>query len=143
LFAKAAIHRMKPDPLHATPRPMRFGQPRQFSLAAVFEYTTICAVLSAFSPAVGRMSSVFLMGMALALGAKEGLAALIMLVAASISADWQFGVSGGGLGIHRQLMVAVLAALVCRWYLVRQRIVWPPFSSLAAHRPRSDVVKQT
>jgi hypothetical protein len=114
---------MKPDLLHATPRSTQFRLPRQFSLAAVFEYTMICAVLAAFSPAVGRMSNVFLMFMALALGAKEGLAALSMLVAASISADWQLGSSDGGLGIRRQLSVILLAVLLCRWYLVRRRII--------------------
>jgi hypothetical protein len=113
----------------------------QFSLAAVFEYTTLCAVLCAFSPVVGIMSSLFLMVMALSLGAKQGLAALIMLMVASISADWQFGLSGDGRGIWRQLMLMLLAALVCYWYLVRRRLVAPltPFARIPeAPRPDSE-----
>ena len=94
----------------------------RFSLAAVFEYTTLCALLCAFSPLSGVIASVYLMLMALALGAKQGLAALLMLIAASVSTDWQLSPIDGASAFQRQIMVMLLAALICGWYLQRGRL---------------------
>ena len=93
----------------------------QFSLAALFEYTTLCGVLLALSGILGLASSVLLMGMGLALGARQGLLALTTLMAASLAADWPSSSTDGDSSIQRQLMVMLLAALLIGWYRLRRR----------------------
>jgi hypothetical protein len=93
----------------------------QFSLAALLEYTTLCCILSAWSRATGVAASVCLMAMALALGARQGLLALAMLMAASLSADWQFTPLDGG-SLLRQLTVILLTCGVCGWYWLRGKV---------------------
>lgn len=90
----------------------------QFGLKSVFEYMTICAIFLASSAATGMASSVCLMLMALAIWARQGLLALAMLMAASLAADPP-GLAGGSAFI-RQLMVFVLAGMLCTWYRLRR-----------------------
>ena len=75
----------------------------------------------ALSPYTGPAASLFLMAMGLALGAKQGPAALTMLAAASISADWRERSIDPVNNDLRQIAVMILAALICGVYLLRQR----------------------
>ena len=100
--------------------------PRQFSLSAVFQYTALCAACCALSPCTGPAASLFLMLMALALGTKQGLAALTMLAAASIAADWKIHSINIANNNLRQIAVFILAAAICGGYLLRQRLFDAP-----------------
>jgi hypothetical protein len=92
---------------------------RQFSLATVFEYMTLCAVLSALASITGSVPSVCLMGMALALAFRFGFAALLLLMLALISADCSSASRGD---FSRELVVLVLASLVCVVSVYRRRV---------------------
>ena len=105
-----------------------FGRVR-FSLAAVFEYMTLCALLSALSTRSGIIASVFLMAMALAIGARQGLIALGMFMAASLVAESQLTSIDRGSPFARQVTVILLAGLICAWYLVRTMAFGPSTAS--------------
>ena len=63
----------------------------QFSLRDIFAYVTWCAVFLAFAGPLGITSVLSLMGMALALAARQGLLALVMLMTACVTVDWHTG----------------------------------------------------
>ena len=62
-----------------------FSRGPQFPLWSVFEFVTLCAVVSALSAVIGIGASVCLMLMALFLWAKRGLIALAMLMANTLA----------------------------------------------------------
>ena len=100
--------------------PMR----RQFSLAALFEFVTLCSVLCAFSGVTGIAPIVFLMGMAAAIWSRFGAAALVALAGALTftSAD------AGNATLSKQFAVLLLAAVICWWYCYRRH------SAVNSHR---------
>ena len=89
----------------------------QFSLIAVFEFVTICAVLAASTPLLGILTAVCLMLFALALWLKLGLLALAMLVAAILAIDWH----PETLNSARHLVLLLMIGLLCAWYEWRRR----------------------
>jgi MFS family permease len=93
----------------------------QFSLAALLEFPAVCGVLCALTPLLTLPSVVGLMGMAIALAARQGLLALLMLMEASLASDWLPPEQRGGFAIGRQFMVFTLAGALCVWYRERQR----------------------
>ncbi len=95
--------------------------PTQFSLAALLEYITVCAVLLAFSTIASIASVVFLMAMAAALAARQGWIALASLGAALLFADCKFGPNGPNSSYGQQLFAILLAALLCTWYKYRAK----------------------
>ena len=81
----------------------------QFSVAALFEYTTICGVAAAFSPVIGSASSGLLMAAALALGARRGGLALAAILMAMLAADYGLEAAAAS-SFLRQPVIAALAA---------------------------------
>jgi hypothetical protein len=92
------------------------GQLR-FSLAALMEFFTVCAILAAFSVQVGIAAVVCLTLMALALAARRGLLAIYMFGVVSVAADVPFE-SGLDAGVMRQLTALLIAGALCAWYCV-------------------------
>jgi len=103
-------------------QPQGIRQESQFTLSALFEYMTWCAVLAAFSALTGVASGVFLMLTALALGARQGLLALAMLMGASLAADWPSNRTSDSSGVARQAAVLLLAGALCEWRPLRERL---------------------
>jgi hypothetical protein len=101
----------------------------QFSLAALLEFATLCGILSALFRASGIVASVFLMAMALALGARQGWLAVIMFMAASLAADVSAGALDPNTTLQRQATVILIASLLCGWYLLRRRFPSRPVLS--------------
>jgi len=95
----------------------------QFRLWSLFEFVTVCAVVSALSAVIGAGASVCLMLMALFLWAKRGLIALAMLMAASLMADWSGDPLQGAVPLVRQFAVIVLATALCSWYALRRKYI--------------------
>lgn len=98
--------------------------PVQFSVASLFECVTLCAVMAAFSGAVGLAATGFLMAMVLALGAGQGLLVLALLAASVLSVDC---VSPSSIArvptVSRDaaaILVMVLAGLLAAWYAWRR-----------------------
>jgi hypothetical protein len=81
---------------------------RQFSLLALFEYTTLCCILAALTKALGIGATICLMLMGLALSAGQGWLSLALLGGALLAA----GVDQG----FEQVAVIVCAGVVCGWY---------------------------
>jgi hypothetical protein len=102
-----------------------FGQQSRssvrFTLAGLLEYVTICAMLSALFHASGSAAIVCLMGMALALGARQGFAALAMFAAALIAADAR-SVDIKDEGWWREVSVILIGGLLAGWYEFRRRM---------------------
>ena len=94
------------------------NRPAQFTLLALFEFMTICAIITAFSPMTGIAASIFLMLTAFALLMKQGLPALATLAVASLLADRPLSPNVTA-EFHSQLIVVVLASLLCVWYCLR------------------------
>ena len=95
----------------------------QFPLWSVFEFVTLCSVILALSAVIGLGASVCLMLMALFLWLKRGLFALLMLMAASLIADWSGFPRMGAEPLVRQTAVIVLATALCSWYALRRKLV--------------------
>ncbi len=87
----------------------------QFRLIALFQYVTLCGVLAGLSGILGMATSACLMGLALALGARQGGWALISLVAASLAADAPVA-DGSNRALAQQLAMLLVAALMCGWF---------------------------
>ncbi len=99
--------------------PDRFRR-RQFGLAALLEFITLCAVLSALSGHLGLATSAFLMVTGLALGAGLGPLALLALMAASLASDWPCDSVHRADSVSRQLIFILVAFVLCGWYLLRR-----------------------
>jgi hypothetical protein len=95
----------------------------QFGLLSLFGFVTLCAVLSALSAVVGVAASAVLMLMALALWARQGLLALVMLMAALLVAGARFQATSESVAVARQVLVILTAAALCGWYCLRRRFV--------------------
>lgn len=104
-----------------TARPHSLQGPRQFSVAALFEYTTVCGVAAAFAPLIGGASSGLLMAAALALGARQGGLALAAILGAMLGADWGLDAASASTSFLRQLVIAVLVAMLSGWYRLRRQ----------------------
>lgn len=108
----------------------RVGVPRvragfgQFGIADLLECTATCAVVAAFSAAVGPAAVGFLMAMAVALFARQGLPAIAMLAAATLSADCvpPGQTAGNAAWPHESavMLVIILAAVLACWYCFRR-----------------------
>ncbi len=92
-----------------------------FTLAAVFTYTTVWALLAALSPAIGIGASIGLLLMAIAIGAKQGLLAITMSAAASLATDAPIFCADSDGSLPRQLLVLSLAGGICAWQIGRQK----------------------
>jgi hypothetical protein len=93
---------------------------KQFSLAALFEFTALCAVLSALSPNLGIIPLSFLILMALSLGARQGLLAIAMFAAASISCDIVAKKTVNKYDFTGQATILLIGFTLCGWYLLRR-----------------------
>lgn len=93
----------------------------RFTLAALFERMTVCAIPLAFSRTLGLGSSFLLMAMGLALGFRQGLLALLLFMAASVAADLPASSLSTESSFTRQLTVVMLAAVLCCWYKLRRQ----------------------
>ena len=94
----------------------------QFSLASLLEFSALCAILSALFRISGIAACIFLMGMALALGARQGLLAIAMFALAILAAGAQSVPDQFRQVIQRQLSVTIIAALLSTWYVLRRRL---------------------
>lgn len=105
----------------------------QFGLARLLEYVTVCAILSAFSTALGYAATIFLMLMALALWARQGFMALAMLMAASLATNGSRDAIDDQSALPRQLFVILTAIALCGWYRLRRHYVdiLPPAQEMA------------
>jgi hypothetical protein len=100
-------------------QPHDLRPPHQFSVAALFEYTTICGVAAALAPVIGSASSGLLMAAAVALGARRGGLALAAILMAMLAADYGLEAAAAN-SLLRQLVIAVLAAALSAWYRLRR-----------------------
>jgi hypothetical protein len=92
----------------------------QFGLLDLLQYVTVCGVLSALSVATGAVSGLLLMLMALALWLRLGPLALASLMAACWAAGASADIADAALPVLRELMVILVAAVVCFWYSRRR-----------------------
>ncbi len=92
----------------------------QFGVIALLEYITWCAILSALSAIVGIGASTFLMLMTLAVSARQGVLALVMLMGASLAADWPIQTIHSDDHLVRQVVVILAATCSCSWYRLRR-----------------------
>lgn len=95
-------------------------RPMQFSLGALFEFTTICCAIASLASFVGIVSGVFLVAFALSLTTRSGDAAIFMVMAASLTAGFNAVDAGSG-GYIEQLVVLLAAALISSWFWVRSK----------------------
>jgi hypothetical protein len=100
---------MQQQPLRSAARPL------QFSIAAILEYTAVCSVLLAFAPCYGVAPCAFLMAMALALRAKQGDLAMLMLIGASISTGLGHVAGEPDNSLGSVCLVQPFAVLICAW----------------------------
>ena len=81
----------------------------RFGLADLLCFTTESAVILAFASATGPSASIFLVAMALALVARFGVAAVIFMLAAQVSAEVQRSHASGAESLYALLLgLAVL-----------------------------------
>lgn len=97
------------------------GAAMQFSLAELFESVTVCSLPLAFAPVLGPATSGLVSAMSLAMWLRQGLAAIGLLMAASLAGDLRGAALDSNTSLLRQLIIAALAAAVCCWYRVRRR----------------------
>src|SRR5688572_21941088 len=88
----------------------------QFGLKALFEFTTICCVLAAFTGLLGIAAVVSLMAFSVAIAARQGVAGLASLIAASLLA----GIGTGDIQDYGSQLAAIVAAgAICGWHQFR------------------------
>jgi hypothetical protein len=92
----------------------------QFGLSSLFEFVTVCGLLSALAPLIGAGAMVGLILMALSLWVRRGELALLFLVAACLAADRPGDVSPEVGAVFRQLLVILTAAGLSNWYRLRR-----------------------
>jgi hypothetical protein len=95
----------------------------QFGLLSLLGFVTVCAIISAAAGVISLPASVFLMLMALALWARQGVPALAMLMAALVSADATLRSHDEGMSLIRQVAILATAAFLGGWYCLRRRRV--------------------
>ena len=95
----------------------------QFSLASLFEFTSVSAILAALSSMLGVLASLFLMLMALGLMTRQGWLALAALMACSLAGDWSVPVQSSDGTFGRQILVLTAAGALCAWCCWRRRAV--------------------
>ena len=96
------------------------SEPLQFSLSELFEYVTICSILAALSPLIGILASVLLMLLALAIWARAGKLAMIMLMAVLLAANAPRSPVTEWFPYGQQLLSAPLALAIAVWYGYRR-----------------------
>jgi len=96
--------------------------PRRYSVGAVFEFTTMCSVAAACSPAMGIVASGLLMAAALALADRRGDLALAALFAALLAAEQGFEAAAASNAALRQSLVILVFAAIAGWFRLRRRI---------------------
>jgi hypothetical protein len=92
----------------------------QFSLQALFEYTTLCCLLAGLSSLLGIGPSLCLMFFGLALVWKQGPLALVMLLIAFGSTDLDAAYTTSA-ALRRFILTTLAAALLSFWYRWRGR----------------------
>lgn len=90
----------------------------QFGMKSMLEFTTICAVLFAFSASIGAITSICLVLMAAALATRQGLPAVLCLGAAFLLGDYFHAASE--LGVLRHTLLCLLSATLCGWFRLRR-----------------------
>jgi hypothetical protein len=92
----------------------------QFSLLALFEYTTLCCILAALTGVLGIGPSIGLMFLGLALSARQGWLALAMFMTTSLAAEVTNRTDAVPIS-GQPLMIIFAAACICGWYRWRAR----------------------
>lgn len=95
-------------------------QTSQFGLASLFEFTTVCCVLSLVAIHIGILAGVTLMLLALALGSRRGDLALAALVLSMFAVELPTLIDPASTSGSRQLLMWVVAAGLCGWYALRR-----------------------
>ena|SRR5688572_13432538 len=86
----------------------------QFSLLALFEYTTLCCILAGLSGIVGIGACICLMLMGLALAARQGALALALTWIATLVAAYPDGF--GSSTVASEVTTVLVAFCICGWY---------------------------
>lgn len=94
--------------------------PRQFSVAALLEFTAVCSLAAAGSPIIGGVASGLLMAAALAVADRRGGLALGAISAALLAADHGFEVSATTNPFLRQTVAALSVAAIVGWFRLRR-----------------------
>jgi hypothetical protein len=92
----------------------------QFGLASLFEFTTVCSVLSLVAIHTGILTGITLMLLALALGSRRGEWALAALVLAMFAVELPMLVDPASTSGSRPILMWVVAAGLCGWYALRR-----------------------
>jgi uncharacterized membrane protein (UPF0136 family) len=92
----------------------------QFSLQALFEYTTLCCVLAGLSSVTGIGASVCLMAFGLALATRQGGLALAAVIVASLIAQTPLD-ENNQTAFSPQFLTLLAAALLSFWYRRRAK----------------------
>lgn len=98
-------------------------------MLTIFELMVICAVLFASASVTGVIGSVLLALIALALLAKRGLLAILLLTASFFVAEWSWNVTSGNTqavrpnsDLNRPFFVLLYGVVLCVWF--RLRCLW-------------------
>ena len=97
------------------------SEPLQFSLSELFEYVTICSILAALSPLIGILATVLLMLLALAIWARAGKVAMMMLMAILLAANAPRSPVTEWFPYGQQLLSSPLALAIAVWYGYRRK----------------------
>ena len=97
------------------------GEHNQFSLLELFEYITICSILSALSGVFGLWASLFLMLMTLAIWLRAGQVAMGMLLAVLLVAHTPRSPLDNSIGYGESVVAAFVALGIALWYGLRRR----------------------
>ena len=95
---------------------------RQFSLRDLFEYVSLWAVLAAFAPTIGVVPTGLLVGFSLALAARQGFFALMMLMGASAATDLAVAANNSEGTFEREFIVLALAVALVGWCVFRRGV---------------------
>ena len=113
---------------------------QQFTLASLFELTTLCCLVAASTSAVGMGAEGALMLLALALHLRLGGLSLISLAAAFLIAALPIGTTSDT-AFLRECAISLAAAAICAWYWSRSRAAGcfaMPRDPLECHVERTD-----
>lgn len=96
-------------------------QSHQFNLKDLFEFLTICAILSAASPLIGIAPSLVLIVMTAALWTRQGWLVLALLAAGLLVADMPSSAdaSGGTASYGSQVVMILIASGLVFWCRLR------------------------
>ncbi len=94
--------------------------PVQFTLRSLFECVSLCAVPAAFASKIGVLPTALLIGLNLALAARQGFVALLTLIGASLVAADGAGPTGWNGVMEREFLALVIGVALVGWYRFRR-----------------------